>query len=45
VITDLEPELPEITADYFQLQQVFLNIIINAEFFMIQSHHRGAGWW
>ncbi|PVV84446.1 PAS domain S-box protein [Dehalogenimonas alkenigignens] len=41
MITDLEQELPEITADYFQLQQVFLNIIINAEFFMIQTHNRG----
>jgi len=35
-------DLPEITADYFQLQQVFLNIIINAEHFMIEAHNRGT---
>ncbi len=37
----LEPELPEVMADYFQLQQVFLNIIINAEYFMKEAHNRG----
>ncbi len=36
-----EPGLPEIMADYFQLQQVFLNIIINAEYFMIEAQGRG----
>jgi PAS domain S-box-containing protein len=35
------PELPEVMADYFQLQQVFLNIIINAEYFMIEAHNGG----
>ncbi len=35
-------DLPEIVADYFQLQQVFLNIIINAEHFMIEAHGRGT---
>jgi signal transduction histidine kinase len=35
-------DLPEIMVDYFQMQQVFLNIIINAEFFMNESHHRGT---
>ncbi|MFH1031951.1 MAG: PAS domain S-box protein [Chloroflexota bacterium] len=34
-------ELPEVKADGFQLQQVFLNIIINAEYFMIEAHGRG----
>ncbi len=29
-------------ADYFQLQQVYLNIVINAEHFMIEAHHRGT---
>ena len=29
-------------ADYFQLQQVFLNIIINAEYFMTKAHKKGA---
>jgi PAS domain S-box-containing protein len=36
-----EPGLPEVKADYFQLQQVFLNIIINAEYFMIKEHGSG----
>jgi len=36
-----EPGLPEVMADYFQLQQVFLNIIINAEYFMIKAHNSG----
>jgi signal transduction histidine kinase len=28
---ELDPELPEIMVDYFQIQQVFINIILNAE--------------
>jgi PAS domain S-box-containing protein len=39
--TRFDPELPEIMADYFQLQQVFLNIVINAEYFMKEAHHKG----
>jgi len=42
VNTRFAPDLPEITADGFQLQQVFLNIIINAEHFMIEAHGRGT---
>jgi two-component system NtrC family sensor kinase len=38
----LAPALPEIMVDYFQMQQVFLNIIINAEYFMIEAHNRGT---
>jgi len=38
----LAPDLPEIEVDYFQMQQVFLNIIINAEYFMTEAHNRGA---
>jgi PAS domain S-box-containing protein len=38
----LAPDLPEIMADYFQLQQVFLNIVINAEFFMKEAHNGGT---
>lgn len=35
-------ELPEIMADYFQMQQVFMNVIVNAEYFMIEAHKRGT---
>jgi len=28
--------------DYFQMQQVLLNIIINAEYFMTQAHNKGT---
>jgi signal transduction histidine kinase len=42
VITHFAPDLPEIWADYFQLQQVFLNIVINAEHFMIEAHSGGT---
>lgn len=41
VETQFEPDLPEIMADYFQLQQVFLNIILNAESAMLEAHGRG----
>jgi len=41
VNTQLAPDLPEITANIFDLQQVFLNIIINAEYFMTEAHGRG----
>jgi PAS domain S-box-containing protein len=34
--------LPEVMADYFQLQQVFLNIVINAEYFMKGANHKGT---
>ena len=42
VITQFAPDLPEVMVDYFQLQQVFLNIVINAEYFMIEAHNRGT---
>ena len=38
----LAPDLPEIMVDYFQMQQVLLNIIINAEYFMTQAHNKGT---
>jgi len=38
----LAPDLPEIEVDYFQMQQVFLNIIINAEYFITEAHKRGT---
>jgi PAS domain S-box-containing protein len=42
VIKKYASDLPEIMVDYFQIQQVFLNLIINAEFFMTEAHHRGT---
>jgi PAS domain S-box-containing protein len=38
----LSPDLPDIMVDCFQIQQVFLNIIINAEYFMTQAHQHGT---
>jgi two-component system NtrC family sensor kinase len=38
----LDPNLPEIMVDYFQMQQVFMNIIINAEYFMTAAHNKGT---
>ena len=38
----LTPDLPEMLIDPFQMQQVFLNIVINAEYFMMQAHNRGT---
>jgi PAS domain S-box-containing protein len=34
-------DLPEIMIDNFQMQQVFLNIVVNAEFAMQEAHQRG----
>jgi len=42
VVKHLGADLPKIMADYFQLQQVFMNIIINAEYFMIEAHRGGT---
>jgi signal transduction histidine kinase len=42
VTTNLAPDLPEIMTDRFQMQQVFLNIILNAEHAMIDSNGRGS---
>lgn len=42
VVTHLASDLSQIMADYFQLQQVFLNIVINAEHFMIEAHNKGT---
>jgi two-component system NtrC family sensor kinase len=40
--TDFDPDLPEIMIDHFQMQQVFLNIIINAESAMLGAHNKGT---
>jgi PAS domain S-box-containing protein len=41
VDSKLASDLPEVIGDEFQLQQVFLNIIINSEHFMIEAHRGG----
>jgi len=38
---ELQPDLPMIMADDNQMQQVFMNIIINAEQAMLEAHGRG----
>jgi PAS domain S-box-containing protein len=40
--TYFAPDLPDVLADYFQIQQVFLNIILNAEAAMVEAHSRGT---
>jgi signal transduction histidine kinase/sensor domain CHASE-containing protein len=42
VITRFDDHLPEIVADSFQMQQVFLNIVLNAEQAMIEAHQEGT---
>jgi two-component system NtrC family sensor kinase len=42
VIRDFATDLPAIEMDYFQIQQVFLNIIINAEYAMKEAHNGGT---
>jgi PAS domain S-box-containing protein len=42
VVIHLSSDLPGIVGDYFQLQQVFLNIVINAEYFMVEAHRQGT---
>lgn len=37
----LDPDLPTVDVDPHQMQQVFLNIILNAESSMIEAHQRG----
>ncbi len=41
LITQLDPELPGTIADFGQLQQVFLNLIVNAETEMKSAHGKG----
>ena len=40
--TKLASGLPEVMADYSQLQQVFINIILNAESAMLESNNGGT---
>jgi two-component system NtrC family sensor kinase len=42
VIRDYAPDLPYVLMDWFQIQQVFLNIVVNAEFAMSEANGGGA---
>jgi PAS domain S-box-containing protein len=42
VVKQLSPDLPEIIADPFQIQQVFINVILNAEQAMVDAHGKGT---
>ena len=39
---ELDPDLPEVMVDYFQIQQVFINIILNAEQAMVDANGQGT---
>ena len=41
IVTDLARSLPEIEVDFHQIQEVFLNIILNAEQAMTEAHGGG----
>jgi PAS domain S-box-containing protein len=42
VVRDYEPDLPWIIVDPGQIQQVFLNLIVNAEYAMKHTHGKGV---
>ena len=41
VVTDLTPRLPKAMVDFYQIQEVFLNIILNAEQAMTEANGEG----
>ena len=41
VVVEFATDLPKTTADFFQMQQVFVNIINNAEQAMVEAHRKG----
>lgn len=42
VVRELQPDLPQTVADFHEMQQVFLNVIINAEQAMSEAHGQGT---
>jgi PAS domain S-box-containing protein len=42
VNTSFDPVLPQIMGNNSQLLQVFFNVVINAEYFMLQAHKKGS---
>jgi signal transduction histidine kinase len=42
ITLELNPNLPEIMVDHAQIQQVFINIILNAEHAMVHAHGKGT---
>jgi signal transduction histidine kinase len=42
VTRNFADNLPDVTIDYNQMQQVFVNIVLNAEYEMIQTHNGGS---
>ncbi|MGD0855037.1 MAG: ATP-binding protein [Dehalococcoidia bacterium] len=42
VTRNFADNLPDVTIDYNQMQQVFVNIVLNAEYEMIQAHNGGS---
>lgn len=41
IVKDLDTTLPDILIDHSQIQQVFINIILNAEYAMTTAHGKG----
>lgn len=42
IVTRFDPDLPKVIGNSSQLQQVFMNIILNAEQAMLETHSRGT---
>jgi two-component system NtrC family sensor kinase len=42
VESNFAESLPEVIADGFELQQVFINLVVNAEYFMTEKNGRGT---
>jgi len=41
VVKQFDPALPEVMIDHFLMRQVFLNLVINAEYFMAATRNKG----